>query len=99
MNHELKEEITKENENDALKNLQVINTAKAIGRGFSPEIAYQLIEMEYYFEIIDIRDYVGRSKKRLGTIRGRLIGRGLGRRPDLGKDSGEPGGGLGSCWY
>ena len=54
----------------------MINTAKAIGRGFSPEIAYQLLEMEYYFEIVDIRDYVGRSKKRLGTVRGRLIGRG-----------------------
>ena len=69
-------EIIKGNEKDALKNLQVINTAKAIGRGFSPEIAYQLLEMEYYFEIVDIRDYVGRSKKRLGTVRGRLIGRG-----------------------
>ena len=69
-------EIIKGNDKDALKNLQVINTAKAIGRGFSPEIAYLLLEMEYYFEIIDIRDYVGRSKKRLGTVRGRLIGRG-----------------------
>ena len=69
-------EIIKGNEKNALKNLQVINTAKAIGRGFSPEIAYQLLEMEYYFEIVDIRDYVGRSKKRLGTVRGRLIGRG-----------------------
>ncbi|HJM16844.1 MAG TPA: KH domain-containing protein [Flavobacteriales bacterium] len=69
-------EIVKENEKDALKNLQMISAAKAIGRGFNPEIAYQLIEMDYYFEIIDIRDYVGRSKKRLGIIRGRLIGRG-----------------------
>ena len=69
-------EIIKGNEKDALKNLQVINTAKAIGRGFSPEIAFQILEMEYYFEIVDIRDYVGRSKKRLGTVRGRLIGRG-----------------------
>ena len=69
-------EIIEGNNEDALKNLQVINTAKAIGRGFSPEIAYQIIEMDYYFDIIDIRDYVGRSKKRLGTIRGRLIGKG-----------------------
>ena len=69
-------EIIEQNNEDALKNLQLINTAKAIGRGFSPEIAYQIIEMDYYFDIIDIRDYVGRSKKRLGTIRGRLIGKG-----------------------
>ena len=31
--------------------------------------------MDYYLEVVDIRDYVGRSKKRLGIIRGRLIGR------------------------
>ena len=37
-------EILKGNEKDALKNLQVINTAKAIGRGFNPEIAYQLLK-------------------------------------------------------
>ena len=69
-------EIINGNEKDVLKTVQVINAAQAIGRGFSPEIACKLLEMEYYFEIVDIRDYVGRSKRRLGTVRGRLIGRG-----------------------
>ena len=68
-------EISSPNENDALKSLQVINAARAIGRGFNPEKAYQLLEMDYYLEVVDIRDYVGRSKKRLGTVRGRLIGK------------------------
>ena len=68
-------EIGKRNEKDPLKNLQLISAAKAIGRGFNPEKAYKLLEMDYYLEIVDIRDYVGRSKKRLGIIRGRLIGR------------------------
>ena len=68
-------EISQMNQNDALKNLQLISAAKAIGRGFNPEKAYQLLELDYYLEIVDIRDYVGRSKKRLGIIRGRLIGR------------------------
>ena len=68
-------EIEKRNNDDVLKNLQLISAVKAIGRGFNPEKAYQLLEMEYYLEIVDIRDYVGRSKKRLGIIRGRLIGR------------------------
>ena len=63
-------EISSPNENDALKGLQVINAARAIGRGFNPEKAYQLLEMDYYLEVVDIRDYVGRSKKRLGTVRG-----------------------------
>ena len=68
-------EIKQKNKEDALKNLQLTSAVKAIGRGFNPEKAYQLIEMDYYLEIVDIRDYVGRSKKRLGIIRGRLIGR------------------------
>ena len=68
-------EISSPNENDALKSLQVINAARAIGRGFNPEKAYQLLEMDYYLEVVDIRDYVGRSKKRLDTVRGRLIGK------------------------
>ena len=68
-------EIKQKNKEDALKNLQLTSAVKAIGRGFNPEKAYQLLEMDYYLEIIDIRDYVGRSKKRLGIIRGRLIGR------------------------
>ena len=55
--------------------MQLTSAVKAIGRGFNPEKAYQLLEMDYYLEIVDIRDYVGRSKKRLGIIRGRLIGR------------------------
>ena len=68
-------EIKQKNKEDALKNLQLTSAVKAIGRGFNPEKAYQLLEMDYYLEIVDIRDYVGRSKKRLGIIRGRLIGR------------------------
>ena len=68
-------EIKQKNKEDALKNLQLTSAVKAIGRGFNPEKAYQLIEMDYYLEIVDIRDYVGRSKKRLGIIRGRLIGK------------------------
>ena len=63
-------EISEPNKKDALKSLQVINATRAIGRGFNPEKAYQLLEMDYYLEVIDIRDYVGRSKKRLGTVRG-----------------------------
>ena len=55
-------EIKSKNTKDPLKNLQLISTAKAIGRGFTPEKAIQLLEMEYYLEIVDIRDYVGRSK-------------------------------------
>lgn len=68
-------EIVEQNMKDPLKGLQLISAVRAIGRGFNPEKAYKLLEMDYYLEVVDIRDYVGRSKKRLGIIRGRLIGR------------------------
>ncbi|SVD58989.1 uncharacterized protein METZ01_LOCUS411843, partial [marine metagenome] len=68
-------EISSPNKKDALKGLQVISVARAIGRGFNPEKAYQLLEMDYYLEVVDIKDYIGKSKKRLGTVRGRLIGK------------------------
>ncbi len=60
----------------ALKGLQVLNAVKAIGRGFNPEKTYQLLETDCYLEVVDIRDYIGRSKKRMNTVRGRLIGKG-----------------------
>ena len=49
-------EISSPNENDALKSLQVINAARAIGRGFNPEKAFQLLEMDDYLEVVDMRD-------------------------------------------
>ena len=48
-------EIKSKNNNDPLKNLQLISTAKAIGRGFTPDKAIQLLEMEYYLEVVDQR--------------------------------------------
>ena len=68
-------EIIRKNENDPLKSLLLISTVKAVGRGFTPEKAMQILEMEYYLEVVDIRDYIGRSKKRLATVRGRVIGK------------------------
>ena len=39
-------EIIRKNENDPLKSLQLISTVKAVGRGFTPEKAMQLLEMD-----------------------------------------------------
>ena len=36
---------------------------KAIGRGFNPEIALKLMDDEMILEIINLPDYVGKSKK------------------------------------
>ena len=49
---------------------------KAIGRGFNPEVALNLMQENYGFEVIDIRDYSGKSKKKFYRIKSRLIGEG-----------------------
>ncbi|MEM3737031.1 MAG: KH domain-containing protein [Candidatus Bathyarchaeia archaeon] len=51
------------------------NVISAIGHGFSSTKALCLLEDDVLFEIIDLRDYVGRSKADLERLMGRLIGR------------------------
>ncbi len=54
---------------------------EAIGRGFSPQRARRLLDEGTALEVIDLRDYAGRSTNSLERIRGRVIGlRGKSRR-------------------
>jgi len=48
----------------------------AIGRGFSPERAFILLDdEEALFEVIDLRDIVGKSLSDMERLKGRIIGR------------------------
>lgn len=47
---------------------------EAIGRGFSPQRARRLLDDGTAFEVIDLRDYAGKSSNSLERIRGRIIG-------------------------
>ena len=48
----------------------------AIGRGFSPEHAFRLLEDdETVLEVIDLREIVGRSQSDLKRLKGRVIGK------------------------
>lgn len=47
---------------------------EAIGRGFSPQRARRLLDDGVVLEVIDLRDYAGRSANSLERIRGRIIG-------------------------
>lgn len=47
---------------------------EAIGRGFSPQRAIRLLDEGAILEVIDLRDYAGRSTNSLERIRGRVIG-------------------------
>ncbi len=47
---------------------------KAIGRGFNPDVALLLINEDYGLEVIDITEFVGKSKKDMRRIKARVIG-------------------------
>ena len=48
----------------------------AIGRGFSPEHAFRLLEDdEAVLEVIDLRETVGRSQSDMKRLKGRVIGK------------------------
>lgn len=50
------------------------NIIKAISRGFNPKIAEKLADEDYLFEIIDIQNVLGNSRKKIYRIKSRLIG-------------------------
>lgn len=47
---------------------------KAIGRGFSPETALLILKSDYAFELLNIADYIGKSKKTTIRLKARVIG-------------------------
>jgi ribosomal RNA assembly protein len=51
------------------------NIISAIGRGFSPENAFNLLKDDFVLEIIPLEDYVKNSRHRHTQIKGRVIGR------------------------
>lgn len=66
-------DVTVESEDSfAAYNTQLI--IKAIGRGFNPNIALLLTKEDYSFEVIDITEFAGKSKKKLQRIKARIIG-------------------------
>jgi ribosomal RNA assembly protein len=50
------------------------SVVEAVGRGFSPQRALRLLEPETTLEVLDLRDYAGKSENSLERIRGRIIG-------------------------
>ena len=57
------------------------NVVEAIARGFSPQRALKLLDPDLALEILDIRDFAGKSENNLERIKGRIIGlRGKSRR-------------------
>lgn len=59
---------------DPLLLMCVKNVIKAFGRGFDFDDALLLLDEQYLLEIIDIREFAGKSRNRLIQLRGRVIG-------------------------
>ena len=59
---------------DAILLFTAREVIKAIGRGFNPEIAMQLLRQDYCFELINIDEFV-KNRNQHARIKGRVIGR------------------------
>jgi ribosomal RNA assembly protein len=53
---------------------KAVEIVSAIAKGFSPERAYRLLEEEEILQLVDLRDYAGKSANSLSRIKGRIIG-------------------------
>jgi ribosomal RNA assembly protein len=59
---------------DAVMALKVKDVVRALARGFSPEHAMHLFGDEWYLELLDFHDYVGKNKSHVRRVTSRLIG-------------------------
>jgi ribosomal RNA assembly protein len=60
---------------DVLQLLRIKEVVKAFGRGFDFETALNLLDEEFYLDIIEIKNYSGKSEGRMEALKGRVIGR------------------------
>jgi len=59
---------------DVLAEWKARDIVKAIARGINPDIALKLARDDYFLEVIDLTEIVGRSRKALIRQKGRIIG-------------------------
>ena len=60
---------------DALGLYTAREMIKAIGRGFNPDVAKLLLKQDYILEVVDLSEYVGKSKDAMLRLKGRVIGK------------------------
>lgn len=59
---------------DSVLLYELKDVVQAIGRGFSPEVALQVLKEDTILEVVSIQDFTGKSKKKMDRLRGRVIG-------------------------
>lgn len=60
---------------DPLVVMKIESVVKAIGRGFSPQHAFRLMDDDAEFFIFDLYDYVGKKESHVRRLKSRVIGR------------------------
>jgi ribosomal RNA assembly protein len=60
---------------DPVLMMKLPDLVKAIGRGMAPKKALQLLDDDCYFQLYDMREWVGKQPTQKSRMRGRLIGR------------------------
>jgi len=59
---------------DPVKAMKLPDVIKAIARGMAPKAAIRLLQDDHFFELVDLRDYVGKRANQQRRIRARIIG-------------------------
>lgn len=59
---------------DPIKAMKFPDVIKAIGRGMAPNAAIRLLEDDHFFEMVDLKDFVGKRSQQQRRIRARIIG-------------------------
>jgi len=67
-------EVTVKSSSTEADPFRATSVVEAIARGFSPPRALKLLDPEISLEVIDMRDYAGKSENSLSRIKGRIIG-------------------------
>lgn len=66
--------IPKSENTDPVATLRARDVITAIGRGFSPENAFLLFDDDVVFDLIDLRELLGRNESDIRRVKGRIIG-------------------------
>ncbi len=64
-----------EDSDDPTSILRARDVVLAIGRGFSPQRALQLVDDDILLDIIDLRETFGKNERDIARLKGRVIGR------------------------
>ena len=59
---------------DPIKAMKFPDVIKAIGRGMTPKAAIRLLDDNHFFEMVDLKDFVGKRSQQQRRIRARIIG-------------------------